>query len=113
RLKNDLVAKHKIVHPASGLNNATFTSRNDFLEFAITSMKRSWGKQEYEVSMLLPRAACAIVGEDLADAAEGMNGRTAEPRTKPVRIKALLVYEGDDAASHLIDASITTIESTK
>jgi hypothetical protein len=115
RLKNDLIAKHKIAQPPPGsaLNNATFSSLNDFLDLKITGMKQSTGKQEYEVSMLLPRTACAIVGEDLADAAGGMNGVNPVPRTKPVRIKALLIYEGDGAASHLADASIMTIESMK
>jgi hypothetical protein len=115
RLKNDLIAKHKIVQPPPGsaLNNATFSSLNDFLELKVLATKQSIGKQEYEVSMLLPRTPCAIVGEDVSDAAEGMNGSNPAPRTKPVRIKALLIYDGDGEASHLIDASITTIESTK
>jgi hypothetical protein len=115
RMKDDLLKKHQIVQPGPGrgLNNATFSALSDFLDFAVTSVKTSSGRQEYSVSMLLPRSACGIASEDLDDASTGLNGRTAAPRTKPVRVTALLVYEGEGAASHLTDASIVSIESTK
>lgn len=115
RLKDDLLKKHQIVQPGPGrgLNNATFSALSVFLDFAVTGVKTSSAKQEYSVSMLLPRSACGIASEDLDDASTGLNGRTAAPRTKPVRLTALLVYEGEGAASHLTDASIVSIESTK
>ena len=115
RLKDDLLKKHQIAQPGAGrgLNNATFSSVNDFLDFIVTDVKTSSGKQEYGVSMLLPRSACGIAREDMDDASLGLNGRVAAKRTKPVRITALMVYEGEGAASHLTDASIVSIESTK
>ena len=44
---------------------------------------------------------------------EMSGGSRSEPRTKPVRVEASMVYEGEGAASHLTEASIVTIESTK
>lgn len=115
RMKNDLMTKQRIVQPeqGKGLNNATIKSLDDFLDFTVTGLTHSPGKDEYEISMLLPRSACAIVSEDLADAAEGMNGRNAPRRTQPVRVKARMIYENEAVGSHLTDASIISIESTK
>jgi hypothetical protein len=113
RMKDDLLKRHQIIQPERGLNNAVFRTLDDFLEFVITGIKPSSGKQEYEISMLLPRSACGISIEDGEDASLGLSGISAVPRTKPVRVKALLAYEGEGAASHLTDATIVSIESTK
>ena len=115
RMKDDLLRKHQIIQPVigRGLNNAVLTTLDDFLDFAVTGIKPSSGKQEYEISILLPRSACGIVSEDAEDASRGFTGTSAAPRTKPVRVKALLVYDGEGAASHLTDATIISIESTK
>jgi hypothetical protein len=115
RMKDDLLKKHQIVQPAvgSGLNNAIFSSLSDFLEFAITDIKTASASKEYEVSMLLPRSACAIAIEDIDDSSRAMNGILPETRGKPVRVKARLVYVTDGAVPHLTDATIISIESTK
>jgi hypothetical protein len=49
----------------------------------------------------------------MGDLSNAFSGTNPEPRTKPVRAEMSLVYEGDGAASHLTEASIVTIESTK
>jgi hypothetical protein len=115
RMKDDLLKRHQIIQPAvgKGLNNAAFLSLGDFLDFVITDMKVAAGKQEYEISMLLPRTSCGIASEDLDDSALIMTGKLPDPRTKPARVGARLVYEGEGAASHLTEAIITHIESTK
>ena len=115
RMKEDLLKKHQIVQPATGrgLNNAAFRTQSDFLDFNVTGTRTVGGKHEYDVSLLVPRAVCGIASEDLDDVSLAMNGKQAAPRTKPVSIKALLVYEGEGAASHLADATIVSIESTK
>jgi hypothetical protein len=115
KMKDDLLKKHQIIQPAigRGLNNAVFRTLEDFLDFAITGIKPSSGKQEYEISILVPRSACAIAIEDGEDASTGFTGTSPAPRTKPVRVKALLLYNGKGAASHLTDATILSIESTK
>jgi hypothetical protein len=115
RMEDDLLKKHQIVQPAvgSGLNNAVFSSLTNFLEFVITDIKTSSATKEYEVSMLMPRSACAIAIEDIDDSSRAMNGIMPETHTKPCRIKALLVYVTDGAAPHLTDATIISIESTK
>jgi hypothetical protein len=116
RMKDDLLKKHDIMQQTGkGLNNVLFSSPSDFLQFAVTDIKGSPGKQEYKVSMLLPRTICSIAREDMEDLSIGFSGGSAatERRTKPVRVEASMVYEGKGAASHLTDASIVTIESTK
>jgi hypothetical protein len=116
QLKDDLIKKHQIVQPGlgSGLNNAMFRSEKDFLEFAITAVSDvADGKREYEVSMLLPRNACGIATEDLDDSSTGINGQLPEPRTKPARVDATLVYANEGGSWHLAGAAITHIESTK
>jgi hypothetical protein len=115
RMKDDLLKKHQIVQPAvgRGLNNAIFSSLDDFLEFVITGIKTSAASKEYEVSILLPRSACAIAVEDLDDSSRGLNGILPETHSKPVRIKVRLVYVTDGAVPHLTDATIISIESTK
>ncbi len=114
RMKDDLLKKHAIVQQGgAGLNNVQFSSPDNFLQFAVTDIKASPGKQEYKVSMLLPRTICSIAHEDMDDLSMGFSGNSAEPRTKPVRVEASMVYEGEGAASHLTEASIVTIESTK
>jgi hypothetical protein len=98
----------------SKLNNVTFLSPSNFLQFAVTGIKASPAKKEYTVSMLLPRSICAIAREDMDDLAMEMAaGNRSQPRAKPVRVEASMVYEGEGAASHLTEASIVTIESTK
>ncbi|HXA16522.1 MAG TPA: hypothetical protein VN380_05995 [Thermoanaerobaculia bacterium] len=112
RMKNDLVKKHQIVQPlANGMaNDATFASLTDFLELTIKSAKDLPGdKRQYELSMLLPRSACTVAGEDAADITTGFGGQVAAPRTKPVRVEATLVYEN----LHLTEATISNLESTK
>jgi hypothetical protein len=115
QIKDDLLKKHQIIQPVAGrgLNNAAFFALSDFLELVVTDMKVEAGKREYEISMLLPRASCGIASEDLADASLGFAGRAPDSRTKPARVGVRLVYEGEGAASHLTEAIITQIESTK
>jgi hypothetical protein len=114
RMKNDLLIKHAIVQESSRLNNVQFSSPSNFLQFAVTDIKASPAKKEYKVSMLLPRSICAIAREDMDDLTMEMSaGNRSQPRTKPVRVEASMVYEGEGAASHLTEASIVTIESTK
>src|ERR1019366_9291307 len=115
RMKDDLLKWHAIVQPGgAGLNNVQFTSPSNFLQFGVTDIKASPGKKEYKVSMLLPRTICTIAHEDMDDLSMGFGGNgSAELRTKPVRVEASMIYEGEGKASHLTDASIVTIESTK
>ncbi len=114
RMKDDLLKWHTIVMQSSRLNNVQFSSPSNFLQFAITDIKASPGKKEYEVSMLLPRSICAISHEDMDDLTMEMSGGgRSEPRTKPVRVAVSMTYEGEGAASHLTEASIVTIESVK
>lgn len=112
RMKDDLIKKHQLFQPlANGMaNDATFASLTDFLELTIKSAKDLPGdKRQYELSMLLPRSACTVAGEDAADITTGFGGMVAAPRTKPVRVEATLVYEN----LHLTEATISNIESTK
>jgi hypothetical protein len=112
RMKDDLIRTHRIAQPlANGaVNDATFASLTDFLELRIKSAKDlPGGKRQYELSMLLPRAACTIAGEDIEDVTAGFGGQAAAPRTKPVRVEATLVYEN----LHLTEATISNLESTK
>jgi hypothetical protein len=97
----------------SRLNNVQFESASDFLQFAVTEIKASPGKQQYKVLMLLPRTICAIAVEDMDDLSNAFSGTNPEPRTKPVYVEMSLVYEGEGAASHLTEASIVTMKSTK
>jgi hypothetical protein len=114
QMKDDLLKWHVLLLQNSKLNNVTFLSPSNFLQFAVTDIKASPAKKEYKVSMLLPRSICAIASEDMDDISTEMAaGRTSEPRTKEVRVEASMVYEGEGAASHLTEASIVTIESTK
>jgi hypothetical protein len=106
---------HRIVqeNAGSGINTATFSSRDDFLDFTIKGAKELAGKRQADVSMLLPRAACTLSGEDVADGISGFAGRGAPPRTKPVRVEASLIYTKTGDAWQLTDATISHIESTK
>ena len=114
RMKDDLLKWHTIVMQGSRLNNVQFSSPSNFLQFAVTDIKASPVKKEYKVSMLLPRSICAISHEDMDDLTLEMSGEgRSAPRTKPVRVEMSVVYEGEGAASHLTEASILTIESTK
>jgi hypothetical protein len=113
-MKDDLLKWHVIVMPARRLNNVQFSSPSDFLQFEVIDIKSSPAKKEYKVSMLVPRTICAIAREDMDDLTLEMSGgRKSEPRTQPVRVEASMVYEGEGAASHLTEASIVTIESSK
>lgn len=115
RMQDDLLKRHQIIQPdlGEGLNNAQFVSLSDFLEFVITDKRVGAGKQEYEVSMLVPRASCGIAGEDNDDSSMGMTGHDYPKRTKPARLEVKLVYEGEGTASHLTEAFIIHIESSK
>jgi len=114
RMKTDLLIKHVIVQQTSRLNNVQFESSTNFLQFAVTDIKASPARKEYKVSMLLPRSICAIASEDMDDITKEMSGgNRSQLRTKPVRVEASMIYEGEGAASHLTEASIVTIESTK
>jgi hypothetical protein len=122
RMKDDLLKWHAIVLPGKeeegrrplSLNNVVFSSPSNFLQFAVTDIKAFPAKTVYKVSMLLPRSICAIATEDIGDITMEMaGGRKSDPRTKPVRVEASMVYEGEGAASRLTDASIVMIESTK
>ncbi|HEX3071628.1 MAG TPA: hypothetical protein VHX14_23905 [Thermoanaerobaculia bacterium] len=115
RMKDDLLKKHQIMQPVvgGGLNHATFSSMNDFLEFAVTDIKTSSASKEYEVSMLVPRSAGSIASEDLDDSSLILRGIQPDKRTKPVRIEARLVYVTDGATTQLSDATIISIASTK
>lgn len=116
-MMDDLITKHLIVKEddRGGLNNALFDSRADFLDFTIRSMKQlAADKREYAISMLLPRATCNIVGEDMDDVSAGFGGRPTPPRTKPVRVEATIVYlKKSDNAWHFAGATISSMESTK
>ena len=116
QLKDELLKKHQIVQPdiGKGLNNATFRSIDDFLEFKIKRMKElAADKRQYDVAMLLPRAACGVVTEDIDDATDALSGHSSLKRTKPVRVDAALIYVNKDGAWHLGDATISHIESVK
>ncbi len=117
QMKDDLIRKHQIVQPGGSpsLNStATFASLSDFLELEIKSVKQLAGdKRQYELSMLLPRAACSIASEDMADGSAGFGGRDTKPRTKPVRVEATLIYTNGGGTWHLAEATISHIESTK
>ena len=115
RMKDDLLKRHQIIQPAigEGLNNAAFLSLDDFLDFVITDIKVAPGKQTYEASILLPRTLCGIASEDIVDSALVMSGHAPDRRPKPARVDTKLVYEGEGVASHLTEAIITHIESTK
>jgi len=115
KMKDDLIKKHSIVQQdVHGLNEARFTSPNDFLDLAIKSVKDPEpGKRVYGISLLLPRTACTISSEDIADASAGFGGNAARLHTKPARVEATLVYTKDGTDWQLADATITHIESTK
>jgi hypothetical protein len=116
QMKNDLRLKHQIVQPGAtrGLNNATFRSLDDFLQFAITGIKDLPNdKREYNVSMRVPRDTCAIAAEDIEIGSSAMLGQSDTHLTKPAQVEATLIYAKDGAAWKLTDAFITHIESTK
>jgi hypothetical protein len=115
RMQDDLLKRHQIIEPgaSSGLNNAEFHSLSDFLDFAITDIRVEAGKHVYEISMLLPRSLCGIASEDIDDTALVMIGQRPNQHPKPARVEAMLVYEGEGVSSHLTDATIKHIESTK
>lgn len=116
QMKDDLIKKHRIIQDdtSRGLNHATFTETADFLEFAVDDIKNvAADKRKYEVSMLLPRVACGIASEDIADASDGLLGRDFKVRTKPARVAATLVYTNEGGAWRLTTATITHIETTK
>ena len=116
QLKNDLRLKHQIVQPGAtnGLNNATFRSLDDFLQFAITGIKDLPNeKREYNVSIQMPPYACAIAAEDIVISSLAMLGKAEAQRTKPVQVEVTLMYAKDSAGWKLTDAFITHIESVK
>jgi len=116
QLKEELIRKHQVlqIDTSNGLDNARFSSAADFLEFEIEDIQTKGDDQrQYAVSVLVPRTSCSIAREDMPDASTGLIGYDADPRTKPVRVKMTLVcarYGGD---WHLVDATITQMESTK
>jgi hypothetical protein len=116
QIKNDLVKLHRIEHRISngGFDTVTFSSREDFLELTITSVKDlAADKRQTGVSMLVPRAVCTISSEDVAAGIAGFAGHDTPPRTKPVRIEASLMYAKNGDAWQLTAATISQIESTK
>ncbi|MBV8546513.1 MAG: hypothetical protein JO093_04375 [Acidobacteria bacterium] len=116
QMKDDLLKKHQIVQPgiSRGLNNATFRSLDDFLQFTLTGIKNlSDVKREYNVSLQVPRETCSIASEDLDDSAVAMLGQAESHRTKPARADATLIYEKNGAAWKLTDAFLTHIETMK
>ena len=116
RMKDDLIRKHDLVQPLDNgaFNTATLSALTDFLELTIRSVKDLPGeKRQYELLMLLPRSVCDVAGEDVEDAAAGLGGQVAYTRTKPVRVEATLIYAGDDKNRHLIEVTISNLESTK
>jgi hypothetical protein len=116
QLKNDLRLKHSIVQPGAtnGLNNATFRSLDDFLQFAITGIKDlSNDKREYDVSIQMPPYACAIASEDMTISSLAMLGQRETQRTKPARVEVTLIYAKDSAGWKFTDAFITHIQSEK
>jgi hypothetical protein len=116
KIKEDLIKKHQVfqVDTSNGLDNARFSSMDDFLEFAIEDIKPIVDDQrQYGVSVLVPRVTCSIAREDMPDASIGLIGKDAEPRTKPVRVNMTLSYARYGGEWHLTDATITQMESTK
>lgn len=115
QMKDDLIRKHQLVQPTGNgtVNTATLSALTDFLELTITSIKDLPGKREYGLSMLLPRSACDLAGEDVEDVTSGFGGLAAAPHTKPVRVEATLIYAGDGKERHLTGVTISNIESTK
>ena len=117
QIKEDLIKLHRIVQENAngGVNTATLSSRDDFLELTIKGAKELAGdKRQTDVSMLLPRAACTLSGEDVEDGIAGFAGRAVRPRrTKPVRVEASLIYQKTGNAWQLADVTISHIESTK
>jgi hypothetical protein len=116
QLEDDLIAKHQIdmrkVH--GGRNSAILASRTDFLELTIKSVKQlAADKRQYEISMLLPRAACVVAAEDTADAAAGFGGISGPQHAKQVRVEATLDYTNAGGTWHLTDATISHIEGMK
>jgi hypothetical protein len=116
-MKDDLIMRHEIVEQddKAGLNNIMLASRTDFLELTVRSIKQTAAdRREYGISMLLPRTACNIMGEDMDDVSAGFGGRGSPPRTKPVRVEATVVYlKKSDNAWHFAGATISHMESTK
>jgi hypothetical protein len=116
KMKDDLLRKHQLVQPGvtRGLNNVTFRSLDDFLQFAITGIKNlSSDKREYTVQVQAPRVVSMIAAEDLEDSGQILIGAHETHRTKPARVDATLIYDKDGAAWKLTDAFITHIESVK
>jgi hypothetical protein len=116
KMKDDLLRKHQLVQPGAthGLNNVTFRSLDDFLQFAITGIKNvSSDKREYTIQVQAPRVVSMIAPEDLEDSGQIMIGDHETHRTKPARVDATLIYDKDGAAWKLTDAFITHIESVK
>jgi hypothetical protein len=117
QIKDDLVKRHRLVqeYPNGGINTATLSSRDDFLELTIKGTKELAGdKRQTDVSMLLPRAACTLSGEDVDDGIAGFAGRPSRPpRTKPVRVEASLIYTKTGGAWQLTDTTISYFASTK
>jgi hypothetical protein len=117
QIEDDLLKLHQIEQKtaAGGLNTATLSSRNDFLELTIKGGRELAGdKRQTEVSMLLPHAVCALSGEDVEDGIAGFAGREARPpRTKPVRVDASLVYTKTGGVWQLTGTTISRFERTK
>jgi hypothetical protein len=116
KLKEDLIKKHQVfqIDTSNGLDNARFSSLDDFLEFEVENIKEIADDQrQYGVSVLMPRATCSIAREDMPDASAGLIGKDYEPRTKPARVNMTLAYARYGGDWHLTDATITHMESTK
>jgi len=116
QIKNDLLIKHELVQPGPtiGLNHVRFRSGKDILSLVISAIRPPTATaREYDVTLLVERAACAIADEDLDDTSGQFVGAGSPVRTKPARVDATLVYMKEGAAWQLTDATITHIESIK
>jgi hypothetical protein len=117
QIKDDLIKMHQLVlkTPGGGVNTAVLSSRDDFLELTIKGAKElAVDKRQTDVSMLLPRAACTLSGEDVEDGIAGFAGRPSRPpRTKPIRVDASLIYTKTGGVWQLTDTTISFFASTK
>jgi hypothetical protein len=116
QMKDDLLRKHQLVQPGAtlGLNNVTFRSIDDFLQFKITGIKNvSSDKREYTVELQSPRVVSMIAPEDLDDSSMAMLGQLEQHRTKPARVEVTLFYAKEGNGWKLTDAILTHIESVK
>jgi len=108
-IRADLLARHEI---GRDNNRASFRSEADFLEFAILATRPiASNMREYQISMLLPHDNCQIATEDMEDVATGFAGERPGPRTRPVRVEAILHYTSEHGVWKITGADITRLHS--